>query len=275
MGGYTIGQVWKTADNPNIPASQFLEGTVVAKLLFTEFDPTDIPSLAGSLTWRAAIHADPACRRGPPMADGSEPDKCARDKPKDMRLLQLDVAVKDGRAGKTAWVFGTFVYNGYLGIDQSPLLPAGAPWNRLVPVGLMWGNDPTIGPNSYGSIQQTRILSTGVFQHLGCGGRLNGPIDNPASSCLSCHSQAQFPPSQRPLTPSKCDSAQANMNYFRNLGPSDVFDSDVTGAVALDFSLQMQQALRNFNAANPKANVSNMTLMDGPALMRSFETLNR
>src|SRR5205085_3053126 len=30
-------------------------------------------------------------------------------------------------------------------------------------------------------------------QHLGWGGRLNGPADYFASSCMSCHSTAQYP----------------------------------------------------------------------------------
>jgi hypothetical protein len=30
---------------------------------------------------------------------------------------------------------------------------------------------------------------------LGWGERLNGPIDNPASACLSCHMTAQWPKS--------------------------------------------------------------------------------
>ena len=49
-----------------------------------------------------------------------------------MRLLQVDVAVRDARATKTGWVFATFVY------DKTMTAPT--PWAKLRPVGLMWGD---------------------------------------------------------------------------------------------------------------------------------------
>ena len=54
-----------------------------------------------------------------------------------VNLLQMDIAVRDARAdapGLTGWVFGTFVYNGQLNQPNK--------FMNLVPVGLMWGNDP-------------------------------------------------------------------------------------------------------------------------------------
>jgi hypothetical protein len=270
LGGYTIGQVWNNPQDPDPKASQFPEGTVVAKLLFTESATDVFPFLADTFLWKASIHKDIKCRRNPPLSNGDDPGGCER-QVQDMRLLQLDVAVKDARAGKTQWVFGTFVYNGNLKADQSPLLPSGPPWNRLVPVGLMWGNDPTVVPNTFGSIQETRVLPTGLFQHLGCAGRLNGPIDNPISSCLSCHMTSQYPPANG-LTPSRCDSSQSNMQFFRNLGPDEPFDKSVKDSVALDFSLQLAMGIRNFRLANPSTSTMKV---DVRALQRSIEIINR
>ncbi len=278
LGGYTIGQVWKDPNHPNPRASQFPEGTVAAKLLFTEFTATDLPAMSGSLEWQAAIHKDPTCQRRPPQADGSEPTKCERDYPKSLRLAQLDVAVKDSRAGKTQWVFGTFAFNGKVSTDQSPLLPAGTLWNKLVPVGLMWGNDPTIPPQAFGTLQETRDLPTGLYQHLGCGGRLNGPIDNPVSSCLSCHMTAQFPvrsPTPKSIIPKACDRQQANMEYFRNLSPADLFDTTVSNASALDFSLQTQYGLINFYASNPSLPAAELSAIGIEGIQNSFSVLRR
>lgn len=272
LGGFTVGQVWKDPENPAKQASQFPDGTVVAKLLFTEFTDTDLPFLKGTLIWKAAIHKDPACRR-PLLADGSDPANCARTEPQDLRLVQLDVAVKDSNAGPAQWIFGTFVYNGTLTDDQSSLLPKGPPWNRLVPVGLMWGNDPKLDPAKGEKPVESITLDTGIHQHLGCGKRLVGPIDNPVSSCLSCHMQAQFSVSPLSIVPGKCDK-DANDVYFKNLGPTDVFDSSVKGALALDFSLQMQYALRAFTLAHPTM-MLNAAADEKAALERSLELLNR
>ena len=64
-----------------------------------------------------------------------------REKNEPVRLLQIDVAIKDSRASATGgWVFGTFVYDGSA--------PGRTPWERMIPVGVMWGNDPGISPDS-------------------------------------------------------------------------------------------------------------------------------
>ena len=55
-----------------------------------------------------------------------------------MRLLQVDIAVKDNHFPATGWTFSTFVYDERM----YPAEPNG--WKRLVPVGIMWGNDPAV-----------------------------------------------------------------------------------------------------------------------------------
>lgn len=59
-----------------------------------------------------------------------------------VRLLQIDVAVKDSRADAAGgWVFGTFQY------DSS--VTAASPWRRVTPVALIWGDDPGLTPTMY------------------------------------------------------------------------------------------------------------------------------
>ncbi len=89
------------------------------------------------------------------------------------------------------WVFGTYVYNGNA--------PGHTVWEKMVPVGLMWGNDPAVTETDV--MNGTRHLSEtwlnpdarSVMQHYGWAGRLNGSVDNKNSSCLPCHSTAQKP----------------------------------------------------------------------------------
>ena len=126
----------------------------------------------------------------------------------------------DGSAGegqdcvaRHRWVFIAFAYD---------TRSTGATvWDRAIPVGAMWGNDPLLarypnglGPN--GKLQETWVndgLPSFITDGLGWGGRLAGPLDvgirhnavtvsgqrygvnNPlaSSACVSCHSSAQYP----------------------------------------------------------------------------------
>ncbi|WP_341792198.1 hypothetical protein [Rickettsia endosymbiont of Gonocerus acuteangulatus] len=49
-GAYTYGQVWRDINKPDITKGIFLDGTVSAKLVFTEATPEDIPTLKNSIT---------------------------------------------------------------------------------------------------------------------------------------------------------------------------------------------------------------------------------
>ena len=77
-------------------AAIFPEGSVACKLIFTMATVAQVPYLAGSVEWEV---------NGAPTFGGTR-------SPITVRLLQIDVAVKDSRAaGTTGWVFGTFNYN--------------------------------------------------------------------------------------------------------------------------------------------------------------------
>lgn len=188
-GGFALGRVWKTESGyPDPSKSDFPVNAVACKLLFTDASTEEVPYLAGSKKWTANIYPDTTYSA--PRVD------------KEMSLLQVDVAVKDPRvADTTGWVFGTFVYDG--------AAPGTTVWDRLIPVGLSWGDD---------SAQRTHANRNGVFvnttlaearinsslvevaswdyghrayvRHHGLGGRFNGPVDNPISSCISCHGRA-------------------------------------------------------------------------------------
>jgi hypothetical protein len=169
-----------------------------------------------------------------------------------LRLLQLDVAVRDVRAIKSGWIFGTFVYDGRL---------AGAdPWAKLKPVGLMWGNDPALSDADAAQgkkpIESVVLSDFGLGRAFGRGGRMNGPVDNPVSACLSCHMTAQWP-NPAAVTPPSGAAWDRVSCWFRNLGPTTPFGLAPSNTVAcgtlpspasvsLDFSLQLAVGLRNY-----------------------------
>lgn len=232
-GGYTIGQVWANPIKPNTAAATFPPNTVSIKLLFTEGTPTQIPFLSGSKAWPAYVYVDPQ-NTGPGAARVL----------KTLYLLQVDVAVRDPRVNSTTgWVFGTFIYDGRnQGND---------PYAKLRPVGLMWGNDPSLGPVQYqqgARSEQTRLYSPtqAIMRHYGWLGRLNGPVDNPKSSCLSCHSTAQWPVAA-PMVPSANtpQGSPAWMQWFRNVPAGQPFSA---GSTSLDYSLQLATGIQNLAA---------------------------
>lgn len=171
-----IGKMWANHGAPNADLAQMPEGTVGAKLLFTTAPVSEVPFLAGAPEWDAYVYADP---------NDTNPSPTSPRAVMKVRLLQIDIAVKDSRAKETGWIFGTFVYGGG---------PGGQPgngWFNVAPVGVMWGNDP--GYSGTGPLTQTWLNPEVHMPHVGYQGRLNGPVDNPISSCMSCHATAELP----------------------------------------------------------------------------------
>ena len=232
-GGWVIGKVWRDADHPDPSAfKQFPDGTVSIKLLFTEADTTEVPYLVGSKEWDAYIYDK---NETPINPNGVR-------KVKKMRLVQVDIAVRDSRNDYlTGWVFGTFTYNGALKGDS--------PYDKLVPIGIMWGNDPEARSPS-DSLKQTFINASADVpkQHLGWNGRLNGPVDNPMSSCLSCHSTSEWPVNAG-MTPGQGvqPGSPEWMKWFRNIKSGEAF---APGSKSLDYSLQLASGIQNFNQWN-------------------------
>ena len=234
-GGYTTGQVWKNPTKPDPKLATFPEGTVTFKLLFTTAPASEVPFLAGSPEWAADID----------RASTAQQVLATR-----VRLLQIDVAVKDKRASKGGWVFGTLHYDNAISNVN--------PWLRLRPLSLMWGDDPSHTTSDYavgkrpaegwvnvGSpvVAYRSNPPTGVTppSTLGWAGRANGPVDNPASSCISCHGTAQLP-ATAPMTPPPTLTDTEKLRWFRNTKPGEAFDPAST---SLDFSLQMGVGIQN------------------------------
>ncbi|MDA0659108.1 MAG: hypothetical protein O2931_01060 [Planctomycetota bacterium] len=243
FAGHLIGKVWQNPDAPNIAAiaehNGFPHGTVVFKLLFVDIASDTVTCLTNPLTWKAYITS----------SLGSD-DRSNRE----VHLMQMDIMVKDDRA-ETGWLFGTYQYNGALQNSN--------PWENLVPVGLQWGNDPDVVRDEYTNPQPsaTRInpnIKESVINpdtnelpatHLGWNGRLNGPLDNPRSACMSCHMTAHFPYDGDLIAPMfvKGKSYQPGstewMQWFKNLSCMEPF---ISGATPTDGSLQMSMSLKNF-----------------------------
>ena len=212
---YTLGQVWQKDGTPRIPTenASFEEGAVVGKPLFTTLNATGMPMLANLPAWQANISDPEFCSC--PSTDGKkctmaeESQHCPRSLGNwgPVTLLQFDVLVKDSRAPITQWVFGTFVADGERKAAESN------PWNRISPLGLMWGNStPPEGELASGYPDNPRengfddivifwdtvkmLNENGGSDiaarpgHLGCNSRLDGPADKAFSSCMSCHATA-------------------------------------------------------------------------------------
>lgn len=223
-GGMILGRVWKDHANPDASAALFPNGTVAAKILFTTASLDDVPYLKGSPKWRAYIYPDPS-ELNPRITGPREVLT--------LRLLQVDLAVKDERvADTTGWVFGTFVYGG------GPGGKGGSGWTNLFPIGVTWGNDP-------GYIGARRLTQAWVnpavhMPHLGFEGRLDGPVDHPLSACLSCHGTGEVPAGTM-IPPDGADPAP----WFRNVRSGSAFDVDHQ---TTDYSLQLAVGIANFRA---------------------------
>ena len=238
LGGFTIGQVWNNPKKPDVRKATFPEGTMSFKLLFTTTPESIADFLKGAPEWVADVD----------RATTAQKILATR-----VRLLQIDVAVKDKRSSKGGWIFGTFHYDSAISNTN--------PWLRLRPLTLMWGDDPSLTPSDFQSgvrpseswvnskspiVKYRANPPTGVTPPgvLGWAGRGNGPVDNPVTSCMSCHSTAQIPASS-PVIPPAPLSDKDKLRWFRNTNPNETFDQ---GNKTLDFSLQLGVGIQNLNA---------------------------
>lgn len=259
LGGYTIGQVFDDPEpsNSKPQKAQFIAGTFVFKILFAEYNAANINGsdpLAHAPEWTIQDLASPA-------GAGTVV----------VRLLQMDIAVKDPRSTTTGWVFAEFVYD-----ESLPAATAANRWRNLAPVGLQWGNDNDVTGPGVGTLNETWVVDAALVPdqfegHLGRHGRLNGPVDNPQSACMSCHSTAQaYVPAANTtagafksvgfLPQNQCLDSQ-DMHWFRSIPGNQPFDRMIddpaipggdfckpqvpapSGLHPLDYSLQIQLGL--------------------------------
>lgn len=248
LAGYAVGQVWPDpTQGPSMNHFVYPDGALIAKLLFTTALEEDVPGVKDAFQWKGSVYktTEVKCIRYP--AKG-----CPREI-RSVRLFQMDVAIKDSRASKTGWVFGTFVYKH----DQTGVKSV---WEKMVPLGLMWGVDPQLtSADTNGKPQESIIFDVGgLYQHLGCHGRLSGPLDNPASACMSCHMTSQYP-AARPLPNTKknypCDASQ-NAQYWQDLQAGAIFQPQLEPTFSLDYSLELANAVQNYFRSKGKATLS-------------------
>jgi hypothetical protein len=199
--GYMLGNVWgKSATSPNIvtEAGQFMENSIVVKAAFSTANEDVWPVMAGALPWTVYITVNATKQPNPLPAP-----ELTR-----VSLFQFDIVVKSTElAPDTGWVFMTLVYD-----KDAP----GDFWDKMVPLGVMWGNDPDVDSAAHPDqpLKQNWINPRAPAYSkatLGWGGRLSGPNDGarndavvdgaipsvapnlPSSSCLSCHSVSEWP----------------------------------------------------------------------------------
>jgi hypothetical protein len=236
FGASEIGRVWQRPDAPQLHDIRFPVGTVVFKLLFADIPRAQVPFLKNPVEWQGYITDtfSSTTRRVATLA-----------------LIQMDIMVRDDRS-PCGWLFGTFQYNGDLERANR--------WYNLAPVGIQWGDDPDVRDHQVNltpirTIRNPRLKETIINDddkelpptHLGWNGRLNGPVDNPMSSCMSCHATAQVRETS-PLSPlfqanPPEPGSDAWMRWFQNLKCGARFDKAVPST---DFSLQLAISIKNF-----------------------------
>lgn len=252
IAGYTIGKMWKKHDHPiHDTDMSFQQGAVLFKLLFVTFSDSvyaakQVPSLTNGIWWDGYVVSDFTKMQAPNPALYRHHCKVV--------LIQMDVMVRDTTAPH-GWVFGNFQYNGKMNRSGK--------WKNLVPVGVMWDEDAQDNTNQSNAQPARTIINTSLRgtiinpdsnelppTHLGWNGRLNGPVDNPMSSCYSCHSTAEYPQLGIMTPLFNADTLRNNpvgstgwMRWFKNLPCAKPFD--IT-AHSMDFSYQLAISLQNF-----------------------------
>lgn len=296
--GFGIGQVYCDPSSPDPSAlnpdpegfNNFADGSFIIKLLFSTADEQQLPLMKDALEWQADIFVeiDPNERNKGPISRFER-------KVQPVRLLQIDVAVRDDRS-PTGWLFGTFSYDGTRSGESV--------WDRMVPLGLEWGGNPNVsyretcdvqGKCSQEKLDQQWINEAAVeemltppltLDHLGYGGRLAGPVDNPKAACMGCHQTAGFPlvaiqPENSLLAPilglndtkTAADHQDFRMVYYQNVISGVVFSD--RQLYASDYSLQLAMSLQNFTSLRCPVEVDNKpklcgTLSDWADAMRSY-----
>jgi hypothetical protein len=290
-----MSKMWgTTALKPNMAnnAPQMAEGSIVVKAAFSTANGDVWPVMQNALPWTLYISTNATLNHGETQPPELDPTS----------FFQFDIIVKDtASAPKTGWVFSTLVY------DKDA---QGDFWDKMVPLGAMWGNDPQATQPSQPLTENWINPAAPAYSKmtLGWGGRLSGPNDGavndavvdaapvpvvtpmlPSSSCMSCHSVAEWP-MQSFLLPTATDPQQfgpegfANSDYLVMWPPASVAAPDGTpawmhwfqsrpgtqpaDAKSVAFDYDMVQTFKSLNAwqqAQPNAPRALATLPRGVA----------
>lgn len=216
MAASMLNEVWADLYEPDLSKLNFPDGSIVVKIEAATVQPeewvnsdTKKSVLEGAAQW--SVYR-------PTTADqkAHQSDKTFKlvNVPQTVYPFQWAIKVKDSVAAPdTGWVYMAFVYDSRI--------TSGTPWDRFVPAGAMWGNDPDSATRPDGRPESGQLTETWVnpdappffADTLGWGGRLAAPMDVAvrhdvilpsgkrvtgadgfrASSCLSCHGTAEYP----------------------------------------------------------------------------------
>jgi len=194
---YTLRKFWREAAlKPDLKteSAQFPEGSIIVKAAVFASEDKSKPlgwwdAMKGAQEWKMYIGVGPSSQPAqPPQVWPGY-------------VAQFDIIVKDSKSSpKTGWAFMTLVYDSNAKGDV---------WDKMVPLGLQWGNDPdatAAGMPLHENWINPEAPKYSV-QTLGWGGRMSGPNDGATndiavdgkiyknaadSSCMSCHSTAQW-----------------------------------------------------------------------------------
>lgn len=264
-----LKKLWANPFKPDRSVVSFPEGSLIVKAGAVTATPAQWPVLEGAAVW--SVYR-------PPVPSKADANPSARVIP--LRALQFDIIVKDSVASpQTGWVFMTYIH------DRRA--PGQSPWDKLVPLGAQWGNDPQWartpqGRDPQGSPLKETWLNPMAPRYsqatLGWGGRLSGPIDVSerhnvlltsgqqlpkanVSSCLSCHGTAQSPflsnlypspnrafPPDGSLFPMFEPGSREWARWFQNRPGRQPQDA-YQGSVGLDYDMLIMFALAEADAA--------------------------
>lgn len=195
---------------PEFAKRNFPDGSVSVKILFTT---AKLEELNGSFTWTANV----------------SPAKSTSRKLREVKMVQIDVAVKDSSIIGTKkevdhWMMTTFYYDAGYKAQSGHSFSAGVSGLlKMRPIGVQTGFDP-----AHSMIFKDSKTNSADNIYYGANPQLmNGPADNPKGSCLSCHGAAG---TAVKMVPGVKDFEQ--YAGIRNKG--------------LDFSQQMALAKRNY-----------------------------
>jgi hypothetical protein len=233
LAGYTIGQVWCNPAKPDPTKAKFPVGSVWFKLVFTTADTSGAPYLLNAWEWEAFVEKG---------ADQPISPKRLQK----LRLLEVDFGVRVASPeAVNGWVYGVYVFSGQKqgqGVKE-----------KLVPIGLQWGNDPGLTPQVVRAGEKPIAeswINTNVWnenepgsslvQKLGWGYRLQGPVGSHNTSIMSQHMTAGWPPA--PAFAPSGTPVDSMLKWHRNLPSGTPF---AAGQASLDYCLELMEGMRN------------------------------